>query len=1292
MPYRRLLFPLLHSVLLLTCTTTLVAQLNRGAIEGSVIDPQGAAMSGVEVTVTGVATNAVTSTKTNSAGYYRAEALVPGTYRAHFAASGFTSVDVTAIEVPAAQAVRIDTKLKVGSINQKIEVKAEFPVLETDASNFSSILQTDIIQNVPLAGRDLQQLTFLLPGVNNVGGPPGSNFGFDSQFGTFPDPTHLMGSAIAVNGGQSGANAWYLDGNLNISSFGENVVVNPSPDSVSEFQAVTTAFSPEYSHTGGGVFNVVLRSGTNSFHGDVYEYLRNSATNATNPFNVQGGFGKNLVQFNNFGGTLGGPVRIPHVYDGKNKTFFFFSLDATILHQSGNNAFTVPTALMRQGNFSEDPNVVSNGIYDPYTTAGPDVNGLFSRAQFLNPDGTMATSIPANRLDPTAMFFMNSFPLPNHIDTLGGCPLAASGTYSICNNFEGRIGSSQDPINLSIKIDHQTGKGKYFFEWLFSPSQYRNYAVPWTGPTFPQDSIGFGSPYNFGIRSQVVALGHTYTFSPTLINEFRASFSRQFLTTLAHPYPNSISSQSEVEQRLAPSLLPTNPFFPTPNFALTSTPGGGALTFGPTPWVNIATGTEAYTILDNVTRIIGKHTLKMGFIYRLEHGSYESGFPTGLTFSGSLTQNPLSGLGGNSFAQFMLGAVPADGSGYAGGLQPPYLRWRSWGVFVQDDFHVKPNFTLNLGLRYDLNGYFRTRYYPMGNFCFTCLNPLTGLKGENIYEGSPGFPNGDIFPANHTSIAPRFNFAWSPSALRKTVIRGGYDIFYTDAIESFNAPGQSAANGAGWSHSGAWNTSDPSLYPQCVAFAGPCVAFPLSNTSTDKTSLMFPTITGPFPAQTRENLLGGTYAFIKPSRDPMVQSYTLELQHEFPASLSVSLAYVGTHGTHLAGSGPNSYLLNNVSTQNKLKYRTQLFSNVPISQFFSGQTATQLGLLYGNPVTGPATQLQLSNVLAPYPFFYPTIPTNGTFDGGTTYNAMNLRVQKRYSHGLDFIVAYTVSKQMDNWSVGGAGVEAVDPIHYTRTGIIGGRGGQLESTFGGPWTFQDPDNRNADRAIAVDDIPQMFNVAATYDLPLGQGQALLNRKGILGGVLGGWKLSGNFNAQEGLPLPISCPSSTLQQLSTPGTSFQESGGRCNLIGDPHFSGHRSKAQQIADWINPAAFEPAFGNDPNFWANYDPTDPRAWTFGNMKPRTDAIRGPGFWNLDSSLMKDFHFTENRYVEFRWEVFNVLNHQNLGLPNTTFCLPPNPDGSTDLVHQSGCTFGKITGVQTDPRNMTFALKFVW
>ncbi len=1262
-------------------TAFLNAQLNRGVIEGIIMDAQGGAMSGVNVAITSADTNVSVRTKTNSTGYYRVEDLVPGHYIAHFSAAGFAPLDVTKIEVPAGEVIRVGGQLRIGTVQQAIEVQAGVPLVETSASNFSTTLQGNIIQNVPLAGRDLQQLTYLLPGVNNVGGPPGSNFGFNSEFGTFPDPTHLIGSQVAVNGGQSGANAWYLDGNLNISDLGENIVVDPSPDAVSEFQAITNAFSAEYGHTGGAVFNVVLKSGTKDYHGDVYEYLRNSFFNARNPFASIAGINQTQVRFNNFGGTLGGPVIIPHLYNGKNKTFFFFSYDQQILHQAGQNVFTVPTPLMRQGNFSEDPNVAQYGIYDPYTTGGPDANGLFARQPFINASGGLATSIPKNRLDPTAMFFVNSFPLPNHIDTLGGCPIAQGSTFSVCNNYVGPVASSQDPVNLSLKIDHQSGNSHYFAEWLFNPTQYENFVLPWTGPTFPQDLVGFGSPYNFNNRNQIIALGHTYTFSPTLLNEFRASFSRQFMTTNpAQPYPNSVNDQSAVEQRLAGLGLPSNFFYPTPHFEIDNTPGGGYIAFGPTSWTNMNTGAEAYTLIDNVTKVVNKHTLKAGFMYRLDHGMYESDYPTAMDLSGSLTQNAVTGLGGNGLAQFELGAVPADGTGYAGHSTSPYTRWRSWAFYIQDDFHVTRNLTLNFGLRYDLNGFFKARNYPMANFCFTCINTQTGLKGQLVYEGSPNFPNGDILPANHNGIAPRLNFAWSPLGKGKTVIRGGYDIFYTDALANINAPGQSQVNASGWGLSAGWDTS---YTPQCVAFAGPCVAFPLSDTSINKTDLLFPSINGPFPAQVRGNVLGGAYAFTKPPRDPMVANWTFEIQQQLPGTMMISAGYIGNHGSHLAGLGPGNWY-NYVPTALKLKYRTQLFNSYPITQFYSGKTATQLGLLYADPITGaPATSLPLSTLLLPYPFFAGGVNANGLYRGSSDYDALDVKIQKRFSHGLDFLVAYTWSKEIDT-SVGGLGVEVVDPIHYSRTGFTGSRGGELESLYGGPAAFQDPDNVRAERAVSVNDIPRMLNIASTYDLPIGTGKALAVSSRLLNGIAGGWKVTGNLNAQDGLPLTITCPPSTLQSLSTPGV------GRCNLVGDPNFSGSRTKAQQIGQWLNPAAFEPAFGNDPTFWANYDPTDPRAWTFGNMGPRSSAIRSPGFWNLDASLMKEFHFTEARYLEFRWEVFNALNHQNLGLPNTGFCLPPNPDGTTDLVHQAGCTFGRITNVQTDPRAMEFALKF--
>ncbi len=193
----------------------------------------------------------------------------------------------------------------------------------------------------------------------------------------------------------------------------------------------------------------------------------------------------------------------------------------------------------------------------------------------------------------------------------------------------------------------------------------------------------------------------------------------------------------------------------------------------------------------------------------------------------------------------------------------------------------------------------------------------------------------------------------------------------------------------------------------------------------------------------------------------------------------------------------------------------------------------------------------------------------------------------------------------------------------------------------------------------------------------------------MNGVVGGWRLTANFNAEGGLPLQVSgTNTSVCDELQT------HSAGSCrlNLIGSPKFAGNRSREQQINQWINPAAFEPAFGSDQNFWANYDPTDPRAWQFGNTGPRLPNMRSPGFWNVDTSLVKEFHITESKYLQIRWEMFNALNHQNLGIPDTGYCLPPLPGDVTDLVHQDGCSFGRITNVQTDARAMEFALKFFW
>jgi hypothetical protein len=242
--------------------------------------------------------------------------------------------------------------------------------------------------------------------------------------------------------------------------------------------------------------------------------------------------------------------------------------------------------------------------------------------------------------------------------------------------------------------------------------------------------------------------------------------------------------------------------------------------------------------------------------------------------------------------------------------------------------------------------------------------------------------------------------------------------------------------------------------------------------------------------------------------------------------------------------------------------------------------------------------------------------------------------------------------------------------------------GAYSQSIAGQAGVRDPDNRNIDVALAQDDIPHILNLASVYELPIGHGKPFLSGSRAADLILGGWKLTQNWNFQTGVPL-------TVNSLACNGISC-----RPNLIGDPNaFSGSRSKQDRQNQWFNPNAFEAPFGSNP---AIINAADPSVygewWQFGNMGLRNSAVRAPGYWNLDASIAKDFHLSEQKYFTFRWEVYNALNHQNLGIPNTNWCLPPNADGSVDLVHQFGCQFGKITNVQTDPRAMQFGLKFYW
>ncbi|MGO9269856.1 MAG: carboxypeptidase regulatory-like domain-containing protein [Terriglobia bacterium] len=1290
-------------VVALTIATAgaLRAQLNHGIIQGVVTDQTGAAVVNAPVTVTSADTGVSTPTKTNHTGYYRAVDLTPGRYSVRVEFRGFEPLEIVDVQVSAGQETKVDGQLKVGSTHQTVEVKAAESLLETTSANTSTSVESQIISDMPLPGRDLQQLVYLLPGVQSDAGPPGSNFGFNSQFGIFPDPTYVQGSDVSVNGGQGGANAWYLDGSLNVSTLSENINVNPSPDAVSEFQAVTSDLAAQYGRTGGGVFNVVLKSGTNKLHGSLYDYIRNSALDARNPFTSINPNGTLIpsrrLQFDEAGGTIGGPVVIPHVYNGHDKTFFFVSLDKTILHLTGTSTFTVPTMAMRSGDFSEDPNAATFGIWNPWSTTGPNANGIFQRTAFgtpLVPNGCLntvveasstptckfSTQLPPGMLNPIAQFFVNSYPLPNFNNPNSNCPMGHNG-YIICDNYLGSIGNSQDPWNMSFKVDHQSSaKSKYFGEWLFNPGSYGIFKTPWTGATFP--SVGFGASFPVTFANQVATIGNTYVFSPTLFNEARGSFSRQYMNS--HPstgaFPNSVSDQTGVQQELANAQIFLGPGVPIPEWEVGMAEGRGS-TFGDPGFLNMMRAGEAYTVLDNVTKIMGRHTIMTGFMYRDEHDGRLIYDPTQVNFAlgaADLVTDPVTGLGGFGLEQFMLGA-PSPNATQTGLTGQPYQTDHYWGFFVQDDFRIKPNFTLNVGLRWDIPGYWRTRQQPMSNFCLSCIDAGSGLRGAMVYEGSAQLPAGsNIYPANKKDFGPRFSFSWSPGRDAKTVIRAGFDVVYTNATNALNNDGQGVAPGPLWQTFNYWEGSFNSS--QCAPFLAACPPWMLGNPQAPTGTLTQPAVpaNGLSPAQEKVPGYGYSLQFYAPppSVDPMVQMWDVDVQRELPGNIMVDIGYVGSHGTHLAGDTFRNF--NYVPTADKLKYQNQLNAEVPLSNYFSGNALNLMEQTWGG------TEIPMSSVLTPYPLFG-SVFSQTVLDASSDYDALHVKVQKRFSNGLNFIAIYTWSKEIDSCTEAQLASQLFDPIHSGYGGNIGGRigaeGGGFASGSSGVFGTgcQNEDNRRGDRTISIADIPQQFNIAGTYQLPFGPGRPFLNQKGAVGAILGGWVFTGNFNAESGTPLEVSGPCDAITC-------------RPDLVGNPSLSHGRPKADRINDWINPNAFLPPYGSDQTFWQNPTPTDPRYWQFGTAGLYLPGLRAPGFGNVDTSLSKQFHFSESRYVQFRWEVYNTLNHQNLGLPNTNFCLPPGPGGETDTVHQAGCSFGKITNIQTDPRAMEFSLKYVF
>lgn len=1287
------------SFLVLSVTSCLLASLDRGAIRGTVTDPQGAIVPGAKIVVHSVETGVDTKLETNSTGFYLATELVPGTYEVNIEAPGFSPVSIKGIKVGANSTITEDAELKVGGTTQHVDVSASAQLVETTSSNFSAGVSTRYLENLPLQGRDIQTLVSLFPGVVQSSGPSGAVFGSNSQFGGFPDPLHLTGSSVSSNGGQAGANAWFLEGTLNATVGAEAATVNPSPDAVQEFNLVQNSLAAEYGRTSGMVVNVVLKSGTNDLHGSGSIVNRNSVFSATNPFARRDSTGEPFLQpwvnWNNFSGTFGGPVVIPGVYNGKNRTFFFVSEEISLLHQRQNRILTVPLAAEKNGDFTGNPayqrdlgggvftsdcdpvNSPLQCLYDPATTTYDSNTGIFTRTPFAQP------IIPQNRIDSLAKFYLDSIPAPNFVDPLANCG-------NFCNNYIGAAASKMTTHNASVKIDHNiSDKNRFFASWLFNPSYYENYRYPWNGPS-AQLGSGIVGAVPFNTRNQLAIVGLTSTLSATLVNEVRFSFGRQNL--VGSENPESVTATQQIKDRVAGlNFWLFDPIQSVPTISFYNNESGSYFSMGVPAYQNVITGQQAYTFSDNITKLWGRHTIKGGFTFRRNNlwGSSATGY--NINFDGYFTDEPnnLGGPNWNGLADFMLGTV-LQGGGSSAVQYSPWQTNDDYAAFGQDDIRVTRNFTLSLGLRWDVYGWIRERHDMLANFDLSQQNPDLNALGRVVYPGTPSHPDRNLFPANKGSFGPRIGFAWSPMGSTKTVIRGGYGLIYSNSLSAAFGQGNGAFSTLGSYVPVSTPVTDP--YPRYVEFPG----WTLSGGAP---SIQFPDLTA---NRTNQEQFTGTtsnvYGFLKGNKDPYIQQWNFSIQRELPGNFLISAAYVGSHGSHLLADEYRN--TNQVPKSEYARVRSHINDyTYVVDPSFEG--------LYGDCGRWyDPNEVVCSGwyALEPYPFWW-SVQALLTPDGISKYHSGQLRVEKRYSHGLNFMAAYTYSKNIVSAGLGALAANTFGPSTLGNRGvgriafIPGAAGGGAADGFRHTGPDDVYDVRRYD-SLAPDDTPHVFNIASTYELPFGKGKHWASNGGVAGAIFGDWKITQIWNFQSGVPMFFSTGNACTGLYRTISC-------RPNVVGD--LSAGRSlktEQEQQQQWYNPNALCAPWGCSNALGAaiyngvyaggapvDYDTVD-AFWQLGNSGLRPPSGRIPGYWNADFSLAKDFHFGDSKFLNFRWDVFNALNHQNLGVPNNNYCLPAaDPiNGPFDYVHQFGCSFGQITNIATDPRGMQFSLKFVW
>jgi Carboxypeptidase regulatory-like domain/TonB dependent receptor-like, beta-barrel len=912
------------------------AQSFTGAILGTIKDPSGAVMPGVTVSITNVATNMRSEVLSDDQGAFIAPELQPGRYTLEATLPGFKRAVREGIVLQVQQRAQVDIVMAVGEVSESIEVTADAQLTETTTSSLGKIVDNRRILNLPLNTRNVYSLIFLTPGVTGSVG---------NQYNSM---------SYAVNGARATMMDTLIDGVTasfpTVNGF-TGISVFPSVDAIDEYKVMGANYSAEFGRSLGSVLNVIYKSGTNQFHGSAYEFLRNSVFDANNFFNNRRGEELGSFKRSQFGATASGPIR-------RDRTFFMASYEGLRELSAATTTFTVPTALQRQGDFSQT--FAANGqlirIFDPFTTRPNPSGSGFIRDQFAG------NVIPSNLFDPVALNVLKYFPLP----TQAGDPGTQANNYS-------RSGSQQIDIDqFDVRLDENLSSARKLY------GRY-SYRLTKDAPAifFPDElTIAEGRVIQENHVHNIVA-DYTQTLSPKTILTTRLGFARTLFVFNNQGLgfkPSSLGLPQAIDAVVDRQMFPR---------------------FGATGYTNLGgndhrySGFMSYSALAGLTKVFGKHTLKFGFDGRmLRVNVWEARSAGTFNFSALFTQGPnpsqASATAGNSIASLLLGTGnPNDVLIQAWknvAAQSFYL-----AEYIQDDWRVTPRLTLNLGLRYDLDTPRTERFNRVNYFDPSAPSPLAqvvpgfpDLRGGVVFAGVDGNSRHQyIWDTNN--LAPRVGLAYQITP--KTVIRAGY------------------AHVFGPSNQGAQGTVGP---------FGFRVEYPWVTTIDNITPLNL--LRNPYPQGFREppgaseGLLTQAGANLQaPLRDtwtPWTQQWNLNIQRELPGQILLEVAYVGTQGHQLARSTEGGLSLNQLDPK-YMALGSQLNQLVP-NPFF--------GIVNNGALTQP--QVSRAQLLRPYPQFTDIIPL---YHGGaiSNYNSLQVTVSKRLSHGLQFDSSYTWAKNLD---------------------------------------------------------------------------------------------------------------------------------------------------------------------------------------------------------------------------------------------------------------------------------------